>query len=124
MHEVAGFLHFRHTIAIVNTMDAETFASEITSITRQLLEKFHPEKIILFGSLAHGRYDADSDLDVLVVKRDARRPLEVEQELHRIIRYQLATDFVFLSTDDYTRRLKDGDFFLKEILANGRVLHG
>lgn len=105
-------------------MDAATIASEITSITNQLLEKFHPEKIILFGSVALGRYDADADLDVLVVKNDARRPLEVEQELHRIIRYRLATDFVFLSTEDYTRRLKEGDFFLKEILTNGRVLHG
>lgn len=105
-------------------MDAATIASEITSITNQLLEKFHPEKIILFGSVARDRYDADADLDVLVVKNDARRPLEVEQELHRIIRYRLATDFVFLSTEDYARRLKEGDFFLKEILANGRVLHG
>lgn len=105
-------------------MDPAAIASEITSITNQLLEKFHPEKIVLFGSVARGRYDADADLDVLVVKSDARRPLEVEQELHRIIRYRLATDFIFLSTEDYARRLKEGDFFLKEILANGRILHG
>lgn len=105
-------------------MDAATITSEIASIKNQLLEKFHPEKIILFGSVAQGHYNANSDLDVLVVKSDTRRPLEVEQELHRIIQYRLATDFVFLSTDDYTRRLKEGDFFLKEVLANGRVLHG
>ncbi len=105
-------------------MDAATIASEITSIKNQLLEKFHPEKIILFGSVAQGHYDDDSDLDLLVVKTDSRRPLKVEQELHRIIRYRLATDFIFLSTEDYTRKLKKEDFFLKEILANGRVLHG
>lgn len=108
----------------MSIMDAATIASEITSIKNQLLEKFHPDKIILFGSMAQGRYDADSDLDVLVVKADSRRPLKVEQELHRIIRYRLATDFVFLSTDEFTRKLKEGDFFLKEILTNGRVLHG
>lgn len=118
------FLHFLISVVIVSIMDAATITSEIASIKNQLLEKFHPEKIILFGSVAQGHYNANSDLDVLVVKSDIRRPLEVEQELHRIIQYRLATDFVFLSTDDYTRRLKEGDFFLKEVLVNGRVLHG
>lgn len=118
------FLHFPVIAVMMIVMDAATIASEITSIKNQLLEKFHPEKIILFGSTAQSRHHANSDLDVLVVKNDIRRPLEVEQELHRIIRYRFATDFIFLSTDDYARRLKDGDFFLKEVLAHGRVLHG
>lgn len=109
---------------MMSIMDVASITSEIASIKNQLLEKFHPEKIILFGSVAQGHYNADSDLDVLVVKQDPRPPLEVEQELHRVINYHLATDFIFLSTKEYTRRLAEGDFFLREILTNGRVLHG
>jgi predicted nucleotidyltransferase len=34
---------------------------------------FKPERIILFGSHANGRPDENSDVDVLVVMRNARR---------------------------------------------------
>ncbi len=34
----------------------------------QALQGYHPQRIILFGSVARGEADADSDLDVLVIK--------------------------------------------------------
>ena len=33
----------------------------------RIVENFHPDKIILFGSLARGVITADSDLDLLIV---------------------------------------------------------
>jgi len=34
----------------------------------QALQGYRPQRIILFGSVARGEADADSDLDVLVIK--------------------------------------------------------
>ena len=34
---------------------------------RRLVDKFHPEKIILFGSQARGTADNRSDVDLLVI---------------------------------------------------------
>ncbi len=98
--------------------------SEIQSIKNQLIEKYHPVKIILFGSYPQGRFGENSDLDFLVVKDDVRNPIKVEQELHTIINYRLATDFIFLNTFDFERRLKEEDFFIKEIISTGKVLYG
>lgn len=39
----------------------------IDDIIRQIAEKFRPEKIILFGSYAHGDPRPESDVDLLVV---------------------------------------------------------
>src|SRR5258708_37519981 len=39
----------------------------IRRFARDVAERFHPEKIILFGSYAYGTPHADSDVDVLVV---------------------------------------------------------
>src|SRR2546425_1637481 len=39
----------------------------IRQYVRQVVEKFHPEKVILFGSHAYGKPDADSDVDLLVI---------------------------------------------------------
>ena len=43
-----------------------TLPSEIVSITAQLIEKYKPEKIILFGSSATGNASPDSDADFLI----------------------------------------------------------
>jgi len=43
-----------------------TLPSEIVSITAQLIEKYKPEKIILFGSAARGDTNPDSDADFLI----------------------------------------------------------
>ncbi len=39
----------------------------LREITQRLVEMFHPEQVILFGSYAWGTPTADSDVDVMVI---------------------------------------------------------
>ncbi len=41
--------------------------SVIRRFARAVAERFHPNKIILFGSYAYGEPDEDSDVDLLVI---------------------------------------------------------
>ncbi len=41
--------------------------AQIERIVKRIVKKFRPEKIILFGSQAHGDAGPDSDIDLLVV---------------------------------------------------------
>ncbi|NIN91394.1 MAG: nucleotidyltransferase domain-containing protein, partial [Candidatus Aenigmarchaeota archaeon] len=69
-------------------------AKEIQSITRQIVEKFRPEKIILFGSAAKGEWSSDSDADFLIIKKDT--PLygsDRIRELSRLIERNIPVDF-------------------------------
>jgi predicted nucleotidyltransferase len=43
--------------------------AKIDEMVRRIVESFHPEKIILFGSYARGDTNVDSDVDLLVVLR-------------------------------------------------------
>ena len=43
---------------------------QIRSITAQIIDKYQPEKIILFGSSARGDLNPDSDVDLLIIKRE------------------------------------------------------
>ena len=45
---------------------ARNIQNEIESITSQLIEKYKPEKVILFGSAARGDTNPDSDADFLI----------------------------------------------------------
>ena len=39
----------------------------LDEMVKKIVEKFHPDKIILFGSYARNEYTEDSDFDILVV---------------------------------------------------------
>src|SRR6516162_11533392 len=41
--------------------------SAIRRFARQIAERFHPEKMILFGSYAYGAPHEESDVDLLVI---------------------------------------------------------
>jgi predicted nucleotidyltransferase len=97
---------------------------EIESITVQIVEKYRPERIILFGSAARGEFAADSDADFLIVKKDT--PLygaDRIRELSRLIERNIAVDFLIYRPEELNRRVEMGDPFLKAILKEGKVLY-
>lgn len=44
-----------------------TTQAQIKRMVKRIAQKFHPEKIILFGSHARGEAGPDSDVDLLIV---------------------------------------------------------
>ena len=106
-------------------MTKADLASQIKSITDQIVNKYKPEKIILFGSAARGDFDADkSDLDFLVVKNDNRTKIERAQAVYRLVEKRVPADFIVYTPQEVKERLRLGDPFLKIIFREGRVLYG
>jgi predicted nucleotidyltransferase len=55
----------------------------IDQVVKQIVEKFTPQKIILFGSYARGDYRPESDVDLLVVMETPLREVKQPIEIHR-----------------------------------------
>ncbi len=105
-------------------MDTE-YQRELNSITAQIIQKYRPEKIILFGSAARGEFHQDSDVDLLIIKKDT--PLygaDRIRELSRLIDRNFPLDLLVYRPEEFEKRLEMGDPFLKEILKEGKVLYG
>ena len=101
------------------------FEKEIESITAQIVEKYKPEKIILFGSASRGKFTSDSDVDFLIIKRDTPEyGADRIRELSRLIDRNVAVDFLIYRPEEFEKRLKMGDPFLKVVLREGKVLYG
>ena len=101
------------------------FEKEIGSIAAQIIEKYKPEKIILFGSAVNGKLGSDSDVDLLIIKKDT--PLygaDRIRELSRIIDRNIPVDFLVYRPEEFQKRLEMGDPFLKAVLKEGKVLYG
>jgi predicted nucleotidyltransferase len=105
-------------------MEAD-FEKEIQNITHQIIEKYKPEKIILFGSAARGERNLYNDGDFLIIKKET--PLygaDRIRELSRIIDRKIPVDLLIYRPEEFEKRLKMGDPFLKSILKEGKVLYG
>jgi predicted nucleotidyltransferase len=101
------------------------FEKQIESITAQIIKKYKPEKIILFGSAARGEISADSDADFLIVKKHTPHyGADRIRELSRLIDRDIAVDFLVYRTDELEKRLSMGDPFLKGVIKEGKVLYG
>ncbi len=106
-------------------MDESGIIQEIETIVQQLIYKYGPSKIILFGSAARGEYDKVSDLDFLILKQDVpSRGLDRMRELDDLIDRNMAVDMLVYRPDEFEHRIKLGDPFIKRILSEGRVLYG
>ena len=96
----------------------------IDDVVQQIVTKFHPQKIILFGSYARGNPHPESDVDLLVVmdftSSDNRQMLAIRQSLETDL---FGLDILVRSPQVLTERIALGDWFLKEILAEGKVLY-
>ena len=106
-------------------MDESGIVKEIETIVEQLIRKYAPSKIILFGSAARGEYDKVNDLDFLILKQDVpSRGLDRMRELDDLIDRNMAVDMLVYRPDEFEHRIKLGDPFIKRILSEGRVLYG
>jgi len=89
---------------------------------RAIAEKFHPEKIILFGSHAHGTPHEDSDVDILVVMA-ARNEIDQAVKIRLAVAAPFPMDLIVRTPEDLRWRLEAGDSFMRDIVAQGKVLY-
>src|SRR6266851_3809433 len=94
----------------------------IRQFARAVVERFQPEKIILFGSYAYGEPHADSDVDILVVT-PARNQIDQAVRIDRVIDPLFPLDLIVCTPKNLAWRLKAGDSFLREIMTKGKVLY-
>src|SRR5881409_273301 len=94
----------------------------IRRFARRIAERFQPDKIILFGSYAYGTPHADSDVDILVVM-PARNELAKAMQIRLSVDYQFPLDLLVRTPRNLAWRLAEGEWFLKEIMAKGKVLY-
>ena len=92
--------------------------------TRLLVEAAHPEKIILFGSHARGDFDADSDLDLLIILPICVDRFEEMVRLRLVLRdIPMPIDVIVYSRADVEERQHLRGTMLYHALREGRVLY-
>ena len=94
----------------------------IDDLVRQIVEKFHPQKIILFGSYARGNPGPESDVDLLVIMKEnnaGRQSLKIREALD----INFGVDLIVRSPEQVRQRIEWGDSFLQDITREGNTVY-
>ena len=105
------------TSRMVSMQDIQRYCDAIAAA-------FQPRRIILFGSHAHGKPTDDSDVDVLVVLRNARRLGRHPAATIRLkVRSDFPVDMLVRDEREVSRRVKEQDLFMLGVTEKGRVMY-
>jgi predicted nucleotidyltransferase len=96
---------------------------DIQKIVQQIVAHCHPQKVILFGSYAHGTPTADSDVDLLVVMETEEPPLHAAARIAAAIDYPCALDILVRRPADLEASVARQGVFATEVLTTGVVLY-
>lgn len=96
---------------------------EIQAFVEQVVRRFHPARVILFGSYAYGQPTGDSDVDLMVVMPHRGPSAQAATQIRMACPRSFPMDLIVRSPGELRRRLRMGDSFLRDVTANGIVLH-
>ena len=101
-----------------------THAALLEQVTRTIVERFHPKRIVLFGSHARGDAGTDSDLDVFIEMQTSRRPPERAIEVSAAFGLRPWPLDVVVYTPEEVQRLRGvSGTLLSVIEKEGKVLY-
>lgn len=101
----------------------------LRKIRNQIVDTVHPEKIILFGSWARGDATLYSDVDLMVVKKEAfgkthSRRQELTKLWLSLASIPVPKDIVLYSSDEIEHWKQCVNHLISKALREGKVLYG
>jgi len=100
-------------------------ADEILSdITRTIVARFNPERIVLFGSRARGDHDRESDFDIFIEMQSTQRPVDRDVEVSLSLSPRdYSLDVLVYTPDEVEARRGIPGSLVDLVEAEGQVLY-
>ena len=97
----------------------------IEAITQLIVDRFHPEQVILFGSVARGEENEHSDLDLMVVlphnDEEGRDGYAIRLAIAE--NFVLPVDVLIRSADVLARYRQNPNSMLSRMLEDSKILY-
>lgn len=107
----------------MTTVTETSFALDLQRIVDEIVKRFQPIRIILFGSHAHGIATSDSDIDLMVIMNVGEPTMHVAARIAAAIPHLHPIDVVVKTPAEIEEALHEGNVFETEVLREGIVLY-
>ncbi|WHZ28626.1 MAG: hypothetical protein OJF51_003424 [Nitrospira sp.] len=104
--------------------NASTVQAIITEMVRRIVERFHPERIILFGSHARGTAGPHSDVDLLVVMQPQGSKRRQAVEIYGLLAGMgVPKDVIVVTPEEFEAYREAPGTVIKTAWQEGKILH-
>jgi len=97
---------------------------QINDIVNRIASNYNPDKIIMFGSYAHGTSSDNSDLDFILIKDTTepkhKRGIEVRRLFFGL---PIPMDFKIYTSSEFTFELSNKYSFLSSAIKDSKTLY-
>ena len=96
---------------------------KLTRYLYLLTEHGHPEKVILFGTLATGRINEWSDIDLVVVEQTELSLFQRLRRIRKLLQPRVGIDVMVYTPEEFNQLSAERPFFRDEIVAKGKIVY-
>ena len=97
---------------------------QIDAFVGEIVRRYSPEQVILFGSQASGSPNNDSDVDLLVLMDYEGYSADIAAEILSSINPRFSCDLLVRRPAEVRSKIQARDFFLTDVMAQGIHLYG
>ncbi len=106
------------------TRNASTVQATIAEMVRHIVERFHPERIILFGSHARGTTGQHSDVDLLIVMQPQGSKRRRAVEIHGLLAGMgVPKDVIVVTPEEFEAYRDAPGTVIRTAWQEGKILH-
>ena len=111
------------SVSTVDQLKTTVTLPDIHKIVQQIVDRFRPQKVILFGSYAYGAPTKDSDVDLLVVVQTEENPLHTAARISASVDHPFPLDILVIRPSDLVVALQEKNIFETEVVNKGVSLY-
>ncbi len=109
---------------VQSARNASTVQTIVAEMVRRIVERFHPERIILFGSHARGTAGPHSDVDLLVVMQPHGSKRRRAVEIHGLLAGMgVPKDVIVVTPEEFEVYRDAPGTVIKTVWREGKILH-
>ncbi|MEO7993866.1 MAG: nucleotidyltransferase domain-containing protein [bacterium] len=107
----------------IRTKSGRVSMRAIRAVVQQIVDQWHPEKVILFGSHAYGKPTVDSDVDLLVIMPVTEDRGILTGRIRAGLRPGFGIDLLVRSPETARERAKIDGTVIADAFRRGLVLY-
>lgn len=108
----------------MNNQRQQTLSKALDTILDILVNQYHPQKIILFGSMAGENIAEWSDIDLAIIKETPLPFLQRSREVALLCQAEVGVDFLVYTPAEFEQMIAEQNpFIVDEIIKKGKVLY-
>ena len=97
--------------------------NEADRITKLLVKKYKPEKVVLFGSVARNEDTNNSDLDIFIIKKTKKGFFDRLAEIEGIVKTDYPLDIIVMTPPELDKAIREKRVFIQQVFKYGKILY-